>query len=143
MQMNAQVQEACTGDVEQWVHQFLNGAGDNAALSKGLKLQQRYWAGPTLISLEELNRCCGPEESMEYIIPSDYWEVEIKNFRELIRSGWEIPPLIAEHKNTILSVRDGNHRLEAMRREGYSAYWVIVWDNEDRRNISKWDTANQ
>jgi hypothetical protein len=53
---------------------------------------------------------------------------------ESIRTGWQPAPLIASYEDGVLSVRDGNHRHEALRRAGYRQFWTIVWFNnpEDR-----------
>jgi len=37
--------------------------------------------------------------------------------------------LIIEYRAGLLSVRDGNHRLEAMRKKGWRTCWVLVWFN--------------
>lgn len=59
-------------------------------------------------------------------------------FRQHLNRGWAPPPLIAENRGDHLSVRDGNHRLEALKRAGFSLYWVIIWDNESPENLEKW-----
>lgn len=100
--------------IEEWVHIFLKTVGENRGLSDGLKLQKRYWLGPTFLPLDELNRCCGPEPEMEYYNNPEDWEKHINRFTALLLDGWEYPPLIAEHKEGILTVRDGNHRLESI-----------------------------
>lgn len=116
------------GRVEEWVHLFLNSIGNNKAFSEGLKLEKRYWTGPIHIDISKLNRCCGPEPEMQYHNPRDEWEFEINKFVELIRSGWDMPPLIAQHEGGRLIVNDGNHRMEALNREGFEKCWVIVWN---------------
>jgi hypothetical protein len=114
------------GGIEGWVHLFLNSVGNNVPFSEGLKLEKRYWTGTLLISLDKLTRCCGPEE----------WEIEINKFRKLICNGWEMPPLIAQHEGNELKVNDGNHRLEAMKREGIEKCLVIIWNTHYQDNIS-------
>jgi hypothetical protein len=47
-----------------------------------------------------------------------------------------VPPLIAEYRAGTLSLRDGNHRHEAMRRKGWPACWVIVWYNSQADLLS-------
>ncbi|GKU27451.1 ParB N-terminal domain-containing protein [Clostridium folliculivorans] len=124
------------GRIEEWVHLFLNSIGDNVPFSEGLKLEKRNWTGPLLISLDKLKRCCGPEDNMEYFNAPEEWEVEINKFRQLIRNGWEMPPLIAQHEGKELKVNDGNHRLEAMNREGIEKCWVIIWNTHCQDNIN-------
>jgi hypothetical protein len=130
--MSFNVEEAIAygkeGKIEEWVHAFLNSVGDNVPFSEGLKLEKRYWTGPLLISIDKLKRCCGPEPGMEYYNAPEDWEPCIKKFQDLIRNGWDMPPLIVQHEGDKLIVSDGNHRLEAMRREGIYKCWIIVWN---------------
>ena len=120
------------GAIEEWVHLFLTTVGDNQALSDGLKLEKRYWVGPILIGLDRLKRCMGLEPYMEFVDSLENWEKHITRFQKLINDGWNMPPLIVQHMRGELSVRDGNHRLEALRRAGYDKFWVIIWDNEEQ-----------
>lgn len=47
-----------------------------------------------------------------------------------------MPPLIDQHEGNDLLVNDGNHRLEAMCREGVEKCWVIIWNTHYQDNIS-------
>jgi hypothetical protein len=59
------------------------------------------------------------------------WTPRLDEIAESIRSGWDVPPVIASHDGTGLVVNDGNHRFEAQRRMGRETVWCIVWfDNE-------------
>lgn len=125
------------GKIEEWVHLFLNSIGDNKPLSDGLKLEKRFWLGPIAISINDLNRCCGPESNMEYFNSDDSWDKEIKKFQKLIKDEWDMPPLIAENIRGELIIRDGNHRLEAMKRENFDKCFVIIWDSENQDNLKQ------
>lgn len=129
---------ASKGEIEEWVHLFLNSIGDNTPFSEGLKLQKRYWLGPLFIELDKLRRCCGPEPEMQFVVPEDSWEIHITCFQNLIRNGWRMPPLIAYNEGEYLLVNDGNHRLEAMRREGIKGYWAIIWESNSNENLEPW-----
>jgi hypothetical protein len=49
-----------------------------------------------------------------------------------IINGWKVPPLIATYKKSKLSIRDGNHRFEALKKCGRRKYWTIIWyDRKD------------
>ena len=130
------IQYAKEGKIEEWVHLFLNSVGGNVPFSEGLRLQERYWLGPILMDLDRLVRCCGPEEDIEFVEPAANWESTVLRMQKLIREGWEVPPLIAENIGC-LKVSDGNHRHEALKREGYTKYWVILWDSDSPDNLSK------
>ncbi|ADL50699.1 ParB/Srx family N-terminal domain-containing protein [Clostridium cellulovorans] len=124
------------GKIEEWVHLFLNSVGNNVPFSEGLKLQKRYWTGPLLISIDKLRRCCGPEPGMEYYNPPEHWEPRIFNLQELIRKGWGMPPLIVQHEGDDFRINDGNHRVEAMTREGIEKCWVIIWNSHYQDDIN-------
>lgn len=126
------------GRMEEWVHIFLKTVGENKEFSNGLKLERRYWLGPILISLNEINRCCGPEGNMEYQVPNTEWENQIKKFCEMLEKGWECPPLIVQHQSGKLIINDGNHRYEAMKRLGFKECWVILWDTKTPEHINKY-----
>lgn len=125
------------GRIEEWVHIFLNSVGNNIPFSQGLKLQERYWLGPILIDLNRINRCCGPEEDIKYFEPFDRWDVRVSRIQELIRKGWNMPPLIVNHSDGYLEINDGNHRYEALVREGISHSWVILWDSDSPDNLKQ------
>lgn len=123
------------GRIEEWVHLFLNSIGDNVPFSDGLKRMKRYWTGPILIELEKLSRCCGPEPHMKFVQPYEEWEPHITRFQQIIRDGWDMPPLIVEHVGNTLVVNDGNHRLEAMQREGFEKCWAVIWNTDYQDNV--------
>ncbi|CAN7750187.1 ParB N-terminal domain-containing protein [Paenibacillus sp. LjRoot56] len=108
---------------------FLNGEGDNVGLSEGLKMQKRYYLGPLEVEINRLDRVVGPEQHMEYVENEDWWNYNINQICERIEGGWDMPPLIAENRNGIFSIRDGNHRLGALEILKKEKYFVIIWDN--------------
>ncbi len=129
------------GEIEKWVHLFLNSVGNNKPFSEGLKLQKRYWIGPILIDLDKLTRCCGPESEMEFYNSRESWEMEISKFQKLIRDGWDMPPLIVQNTQGKLIVNDGNHRIEAMKRENIQKCWVIIWESDSEENIKQFENT--
>ncbi len=126
------------GIIEEWIHSFLTTVGNNRGLSDGLKLQKRYWIGPVLVNVNELYRSCGPETDMEFVEPVENWEARVNKLCESIKNGWSVPPLIAANVAGKLSLRDGNHRLEALQRMNYKQFWVIIWDSDSMENLLKW-----
>jgi ParB-like nuclease domain len=121
------------GDLETWVHLYLTtGSWANHVLSRGLRLQQRWWRGPIELPLTYLNRCCGPEPDMEYRTDPAAWEQRIAALAASFSDRQSIPPLIVQYQATSLSIRDGNHRYAAMQRKGRTTAWAIVW--YDSRN---------
>ncbi|MBM7564214.1 ParB N-terminal domain-containing protein [Paenibacillus sacheonensis] len=125
------------GCLEEWVHLFLKTTGNNIPFSEGLKLGKRYWEGPVLLPLQDLDRCCGPEPEMEYVNPAESWEARVDSLMSLLQEGWAYPPLIVQAVDGRLSVRDGNHRHEALRRLGEAACWVILWGSESQEALAR------
>jgi hypothetical protein len=122
------------GCLEDWIHAYLmGGPWANPGLSDGLKLQPRWWRGPLLLPLERLERACGPEEGIEYRVPLESWQRRTRSLADSILaaggSPLTIPPLIINFDNGVWSVRDGNHRHEAMRLLGWPEAWVVIWYN--------------
>ncbi len=121
------------GRLEEWIHAFLTTAGANVQLSVGLKRQTRWWYGPQEFPLSLLERCCGPEADMEYYQPAEDFERQVGGMTRSLQTGWQPAPLIAVYTpHGTLSVRDGSHRLEALRRIGREAYWLIIWFNVEQ-----------
>ena len=120
--------------LEEWVHEYLCGEGDNKELSEHLMIGPPKYEGPKLMNLSLLKRIYGPEPDMEYHIPEDDTE-QIKWFwlntggiSERYRAGsWDMPPLIIQECNGEYELNDGNHRLEALKILGVKEYWVILW----------------
>jgi hypothetical protein len=126
----AALQAAAAGNLEPWLYSYLQaGEWANIGLLKGLQLQPRWWLGPLEIQLSRLTRCCGPEPNMEYRVSADAWDKHVTALSARLTEPIELPPLIAVYHNGQLSIRDGNHRHEAMRRKGWRTGWVVIWHN--------------
>lgn len=123
-------------DIETWIHHFLNGEGNNVGLSDGLKMKKRYWIGPIEIELRHLERVVGPEQHMEYIEDENWWDYNMNQICNRLDEGWDMPPLIAENRNGVFSIRDGNHRLGALQKLKKEKCFVIIWDDISIENIS-------
>jgi hypothetical protein len=120
------------GGIEEWVHRYCNaGPWANPGLSQGLKLQRRWWDGPVEMKLTDLHRAVGPEPGMEYSVDADNWAAWTSAMAASMESLSSIPPLIAEYRDGVLSLRDGNTRHGAMSRLGWETCWVIVWYNAE------------
>lgn len=130
--LNSALSSKSQEEIENWIHHFLLGTGNNVPLSEGLKLIKRYWIGPVKYGLDGLERICGPEPNMEYRQDAESWEIGIKNMMESIKNGWTPAPFILTFDENGISLRDGNHRFEAMKRLGYKEHWVFIWCNSQK-----------
>lgn len=119
---------ADAGRLEGWVHGFLAaGPSANPELSAGLRRAERFWIGPVLLPLDQLQPCCGP--GLEFPVPLHEWERRISRMAASLGDPKTVPPLIVEWRSGRLSIRDGNHRHAAMRSRGWSGAWAVVWQN--------------
>lgn len=118
---------AANGTVALWVGDFLASRGsDNSVLAAALAQREHWWVGPIEVPLGRLERLAGPDDVLVPIEPAE-WEDDVADMEASIEDGWEPPPLLAEHQDGRLLLQDGNHRYEALRREGADAAWVLIY----------------
>ncbi len=129
---------AAEGRIAEWVGDFLASPGsDNATLAAGLAQRRHWWLGPLPLPVEHLTRLAGPEPSVECPIDPEEWNDDVELMTDELEEGWEPPPLLAQwsRDDEALLLQDGNHRLEALLREGATHAWVIAWfDDPDERD---------
>ena len=115
-------------EIALWVGDFLASRGsDNATLAAALALREHWWLGPVRVPLSDLIRLAGPESDALVPVSEDEWEGDVGSMEESIEEGWEPPPLLAEYQDGRLLLQDGNHRYEALQREGAPDAWVLVF----------------
>ena len=121
------------GCLAAWLQAFLRNEGRNIPFADGLLLAPRRYHGPERWSLSALSRCCGPEPDMAFRVDANAFERRVRALMETLACGqWDMPPLIV-HRDADgrLTLNDGNHRLEALRRLGVQEAWVLVWETAD------------
>jgi len=122
-----------------WVGDFLASRGsDNAVLAAALAQRKHWWVGPIRVPLDVLVRLAGPEDDALVPIDEYEWEGDVEDMEQSLEEGWEPPPLLAEYQDGRLLLQDGNHRYEALQREGAPDAWVLVFfdDPADRDRFS-------
>lgn len=121
----------------EWVGEFLATDGGNAILAAALAQEPHWWAGPVWLPLTSLERLAGPEdEEVLCVIDPEEWEDDVESMAEELEAGWEPPPLLAQAEpDGRLLLQDGNHRYEALSRDGAEGAWVLVYfDSAERRD---------
>jgi hypothetical protein len=122
---------ASLGRTAEWVGLFLASAGsDNDVLAAALARRRHRWYGPVQVPVDDLTRLAGPEPDALIPIMRHEWEDDVGAMEESLDEGWEPPPLLVEWHNGDLLVQDGTHRFEAMRREGATEVWVLVYSDD-------------
>lgn len=121
------------GRIEQWVHAYLDGPGRNPAFTEGLKRAPRWWIGPVEVELTRLRPALGTAPEFEYVVEPEPHERYVSAMVESLHKGWQPAPLIVEYRGADqLSVRDGNHRCEALCRCGRRRFWTIIYLNSSQ-----------
>jgi hypothetical protein len=85
------------------------------------------------MQLSLFSRCCGPEENMRWRVDKEGFEKRVSNLMKVIKSEYDMPPIIVNFVENKFVVNDGNHRLEAYTRLGINEISVIIWitDKQD------------
>lgn len=68
---------------------------------------------------------------MAFRVAEDAWEEKITGLARGINDPSALPPFIAEYRDGELSLRDGSHRHEALRRLGVTRFWTLIWFNTE------------
>jgi hypothetical protein len=120
------------GETAVWVGDFLASRGsDNAVLAAALAQRRHWWVGPLRLPVAELVRLAGPEDDALVPIEEDEWESDVAAMEDSVDAGWEPPPLLAEYQDGRILLQDGNHRYEALTREGADTAWVLVYFGDE------------
>ncbi|MGZ4675874.1 MAG: hypothetical protein ACXVJ7_00245 [Acidimicrobiia bacterium] len=121
------------GETARWVGDLLASPGsDNAVLAAALAQRRHWWVGPIRLPVEDLVRLAGPEDDALCPIDDDEWEADVEAMEESVEEGWEPPPLLAEYQDGRILLQDGNHRYEALVRQGDPEAWVLVYFDDPR-----------
>jgi hypothetical protein len=119
---------AARNETALWVGDFLASEGsDNEILAAALAQREHWWVGPVRVPLSQLERLAGPEDDVLVPIDEREWEGDVGDMEESIEEGWEPPPLLAEYQDGRLLLQDGNHRYEALDREGVAEAWGLIY----------------
>ena len=123
------IEFAQTGQLEEWIQNFLRGEGNNLGFADGLKLAPRIYHAPKNIPLSKFSRVCGPEEGLKWQIDENGFNWRVGKIMERYENeGWDMPPLIINCQDGIYELNDGNHRFEALSRLGIKNHWVVFWE---------------
>lgn len=119
-------------ELDKWLQSFLRDTttkhpGDNIPLADGLLLEDRFYIGPILINLSDLETV-RIEKDIEGNDLDYYNEVVSRMSSDY--KDYNFPPFIVEYKNNKLILTDGNHRYSALKKLNISEYYVIIWGNK-------------
>lgn len=115
------------GMLEEWIHTYLLFERRNKVFSDGLRLQYRYYLGPTTISLSLFRRSSGPEESMKWKVHPTVFENNVAQWMGRIQSKGETPPLIIQFEKGEFEINCNNPLFEALKRSQVSKHPIIFW----------------
>jgi hypothetical protein len=118
---------AANDQIEDWVHAYLNGPGRNPVFSEGLRRRRRFWRGPLPVPLTILERTCGPEPGLPFVVPVESWTRRIAEIMASFESMESFPPLLVQYEAGRFLIRDGSHRFGAFEKLARQTCWVILW----------------
>lgn len=119
---------AAEGALADWVAAFLSSPGsDNAPLAAKLTETPRWWLAPVRVPLDDLARLAGPPGApVLEVVDEDDWRDDVDDLADKVRDGFEPAPVIASYEDGQLTLEDGNHRVEALRRAGVEQTWAVI-----------------
>ncbi len=123
--------------VENWVYQFLTTTGSNKKLAEIMN-EKGHWMGPIEIPLKNLKRCCGPEKEMKFYQPKEKFNRKVKKMIKSLKKGWKPAPLIVWYQDKELSIADGAHRTEALKKIKFKKYPTLIWF-KDKENLKEYE----
>ena len=135
--LQAAMEYANRGCIEEWLQLFLRGDGHNVALADGLLREPRQYWGPVEIELKLLDEI--QSGAPEYLTRDN----DIAYFFEVVDDmkdaygEWDPPPLILEYSEDGIRVNDGRHRLEMYRQIGITKAWAVCWRSVKRDEVTE------
>lgn len=130
--LQAAVEYADRGRIEEWLQLFLRGDGHNVILADGLLLEPRQYWGPVEIELKLLDEI--QSGAPEYLTREEdiaYFFYVVERMKASY-GEWDPPPLILEYSLDGIRVNDGRHRLEMYRQLGIQKAWALCWRTREK-----------
>ncbi|MDP3941622.1 MAG: hypothetical protein Q8Q49_04930 [bacterium] len=122
------------GLLMEWVKAYLEKEG-NRGLLDALSQNRTDYIDLVEFPLSLLKKIDGPEE-IPNRQPLDVWETRVSILETNIGNGEFPPPLIVTDFWKPLEIVDGNHRHEALIRNGIDAYWTIfIFCNHESKEL--------
>ena len=112
------------GLISDWVQALLH-CEDSDKLAKSLAEFKPVAMEIYDFPLLKLKRIDGPEEKIEQRLSPDIWEAQVSLLTNKIKEGFRPAPLIVTDYWNYFEIADGNHRHEALLRNGITSYWTI------------------
>jgi len=122
------------GALRKWLVNYLKNEGNNLKLAQTVEesTDKMKIEPPKMMLLSRMKIMVGPPGSKRKWIDKD-WGKNIEKFVKLIESGWSPPPIIVtDFWKPGISITDGNHRYEALKKIGYKKYWAIQLRNKNK-----------
>lgn len=125
------------GTLEEWVQEFLLSE-ENHGLATALRENKADIIDLAELPLDLLKRIEGPEEVVAERESLNVWEERVSRLENIIKEGHYPPPLVITDFWKPLEIADGNHRHEALLRNGVEKYWTIFFiRNESSKDLLK------
>jgi GNAT superfamily N-acetyltransferase len=120
------------GTIQEWIQAYLKElAWKNRSLAAIVHGQQPIWEGPVEVELYALHQIAGPGPDFKFALDADAWHRDVEAIASTISDPRDLPPLIVRLEEEGLHISDGNHRVAALRKLGYTKAWALVWHDRD------------
>lgn len=118
------------GMLEEWIHTYLLFDRRNKVFSDGLRLINRHYIGPVMMSLSLFHRSSGPEQCMKWKVHPAVFEDRVAYWMDKINCQGDIPPLIINYDEGMFEINSDNPLFEALNRSEIMDHPVIIWITE-------------
>ncbi len=113
-----------------WIEEFLVvPEWRNEGLLKRVQDFSVYWPAPVLVPLGEFARIAGPGPEFKFPQDPNEWSAKIDEIVQRQPRPEDLPPVIAwRDPDGSINLADGNHRVDALKKMGYTSAWALIHD---------------
>ncbi len=123
---SASAREAhAAGQLAEWAQIYLRGEGGSLGVADPLRERADDVYVLAQVDLNDVYPIAGPEDDFDWPVEPAAFEHRVEAMLRMLDEGWDAPPLFV-HMHTLRLV-DGNHRREALLRQGRRTYWAVMW----------------
>lgn len=121
------------GTLTEWLIDFLNASGNNSSLAKTLQKRGTFHTGLIEYPISKFKSILGPDHSFLYYEDPEKFNDRAEAMVDAIKAGWTPPPfIVTDFWGNELSLADGAHRMEAMKRLSVKSYPTVLYFQNQR-----------
>lgn len=109
----------------EWTIKHLQRDDRNVGIADDIKKRKIVKAVLVEYPLALLNRVEGPQGGEAEPEPIHTWVERVGRIEQVLQTNQTVPPIIVTDFWNKIVISDGNHRHEALLKQGYEKYWTI------------------